>query len=406
MEMNVSEATVGLDILKKDSAIGYDMVETDVQKTRAVTVQCNGKRFRILMELSKGCYGNCSGCSLSTTERKSPQGLDFEKIKKHLWAWLPHIQSNPELRTTVVNYGVGDYFLFDAVDLECLSWITREFFDALPTQRNVISMSTSLLTKAHKMEDKVKAIQKHLHPTQVVFDAVIDPERLTEHGESYRENLAGLTSKFPFVDVVVNAHQGLTEHMAKQVHAFASDAKVLNLDIQYAVHKDNLYRVRVDAEAFTPFWSALWTAFHQNESQEKITLSVAKPVVDEGMSLVDLISRQVEDSIQERVLVQDDGRVFMDGFGFGDVLLDERYEAPHIGIIEEGVFKANRTGVNKLKAMLYRVAQGRECQSCQHQKKCYGTGFGWYQKHAPNVHECHNPAKVWFETLDKKKDLR
>lgn len=383
----------------KDSVLGYDIESTDVIQTREVTVKCNGKRFRILMELAKGCYGNCSGCSLSTTERNAPPPIDLAKVKAQLQAFVPVINEKTHLRTTVVNYGVGDYFMFDEDTLEGLASLTRQFFDQLHTQRNVISLSTSLLSKPKKMAEKVARIKKHLHPTQVVFDAVIDPERIKDHFGAYSRNLTGLTDTFAFVDVVVNVHKGLTEENAHWVHQFARHAKVLNLDIQYAVHKDNRYRVQVSPDEFAPFWQALWTKFKEENASEKIALSMTDPVVDDELSLPELIQKNIAIGLDERVLVDNQNQVWAVGFGFGDVLLDERFSVQPVGHIVDGALVWNTKGIRGLERALLNQANTPVCASCEHVKQCYGTGYGWYQLQTDTPAVCGNPSRVFFKQL-------
>jgi hypothetical protein len=381
-----------------DATIGYDIENHDVSSTREVTVQCNGKRFRILMELAKGCYGNCGGCSLSTVDRGTPPPFDLAKIKEHLFAFIPHIKSKKNLRTTVVNYGVGDYFLHDAKDLEALAALTRGFFDELPTARNVISLSTSLLTKPHKMEEKVRAITRHLHPTQVVFDAVLDPERMESHFDQYRENLSGLTKHFPFVDVVVNLHSGVNEMQAAQIHQFATHASVLNLDMQYALNNTNGYRVQMEQGEFEVFWRRLWVDFKGEGALQKITLSVNEPLVDQDMPLKDLIVAQLQSGAEERVLVDGNGLVHAVGFGFGDVLLDERQDLPPIGEIKNGVFEPRHQWWMPHTMALLKQSMSAPCRVCEHVKTCHGTGYAWYQRMSEGHNKaCQNPAKVFFD---------
>jgi hypothetical protein len=375
----------------KDDALGYNIEDTNIRNTREVTIKCNGKRFRILMELAKGCYGNCSGCSLSTIEKGAPAPLPFDKIETALGAFVPVIRAK-NIRTTIVNYGVGDYFLYDANDLEQLSKITRLFFEQLQTQRNVISLSTSLLSRPEKMEEKAKAITKYLHRSQIVFDAVVDPERLNEHFDTYTKNLEGLTAVFPFFDVVVNVHKGMTPAQAESVLAFSRHAKVLNLDVQYALGKDNTYRVELTPEEFTPFYRVLERGFANRQEEEKLSLSLNEGLADTELGLTDLLSQLIDQSLQERVLVDvDSGHCFPVGFGFGDILLDERYYHPAIGTIVNGVYHPEQKAKIKMMRYLLERAENPVCQNCSKRVACYGTGYGYYQ--AFNTTTCVNPGR-------------
>jgi hypothetical protein len=381
---------------KKDDVLGYDIENTDISDTREVTVKCNGKRFRILMELAKGCYGNCSGCSQSIISRNLAP-IAFEKLELALAAFIPVINSK-EIRTTVVNYGVGDYFIYQPEDLQRLSFITRAFFDQLHTQRNVISLSTSLLSKPDKIEEKARAILSHLHPTQIVFEAVIDPERLEENYDTYVSNLEGLTRIFPFFDVVVNIHTGLTKNQAAVVHRFAQHQKTLNLDIQYAINKDNLQRVAINPDDFE-FGARLFELFEQSQELEKITLSVNEAKADANGLVLPMLDKLISDSLNERVLVNiDTGLCYPVGFAFGDILLDERFDHPSIGYVHDGVYHPDPRAHQKMLKHALKNSQKTVCQSCPHQTQCHGSGYGYYQNFSDTV--CNNPGRLLFKKAD------
>ena len=185
--------------------INYNIDDHDINTAREVTIKCNGKRFRILLELVTSCFGNCTGCSLSYTDRRKLEPeMSIEQIQKTLTYFIPIINNKKELRTTVVNLGTGDYFLMPEEFLEQLFKTIRVFFDQLNTPRNVMTISTSLFLSEEKMLTKIKAITKHLHTSQFAIDGVVDPFLLAIHYDRYVTNYKALTKHFPFFDLVIN----------------------------------------------------------------------------------------------------------------------------------------------------------------------------------------------------------
>lgn len=388
-----------------EEKLGYSILEHDLSKTRDVTEKCDGHRFRIIIELAKGCYGNCLGCAMSNIEKKKPQPLDGTKLKEYLGAFIPVINNKPEVLTTIVNYGIGDYFLYNEDSFEILAEATKWFFDQIKTERNVISLSTSLLSKPENMKEKAERIRKYLEPTQVVFEAVIDPERLEEHFDDYTNNLTLLTSYFSFLDVAINIRKGLTPKDAFLLHKFASQEQVLNLDLQYAVNNTNAYRVQTDPEDFQGFWETLWELFTKDGDERRLSLSLSSPKVDEEMSLPELIKKTTDASFDERVLVDENGEVWFVAYGLGDIFIDSKFSIPGIidvkpiGKIEGGVYIENPKTRRSLEHAMLKAAAGEECMDCKYVKSCYGTGYGWYHIHSGNLDKCGNPAKVCFDML-------
>lgn len=394
----------------KEERLGYSIEETNLDKTRAVTENCDGHRFRVIVELAKGCYGNCLGCAMSNIEKKKPEPLNVTKLKEYLGAFIPVVNNKPDVLTTIVNYGIGDYFLYDEDSFDALAEATRWFFDQIKTERNVISISTSLLSKPENMKEKAARVRKHLAPTQVIFDAVIDPERLEEHFDNYTKNLELLTSYFSFVDVAINIHKGLTPKDAFWLHKFTSQRQVLNLDIQYAVNNTNSYRVQTNPDDFRGFWETLWELFEKDNDEKRLSLSLSSPQIDDEMSIPELIKKATDAAFDERVLVDLEGNVWFVAYGLGDIFVDKKFTVPGIidvqpiGKIENGIYIQNPQTRRTLERAMLKASSGEECRDCEYVKYCYGTGYGWYHIHSEDLNTCGNPAKVCFDMLKEQQE--
>ena len=122
--------------LIKAKEIDYNVDDCSISRARDVTIKCNGKRFRVFLEVVTSCFGNCTGCSLSYSDRRTlaPE-MTIEKIQEILTYFIPIINSKENLRTSVLNLGTGDYFLMETDFLEKLFKTVRIYFDNLDNRR-------------------------------------------------------------------------------------------------------------------------------------------------------------------------------------------------------------------------------------------------------------------------------
>lgn len=372
--------------LNLSNEIDYDLYSTSIESNREVTKQCNGKRFRILMEIAKGCYGNCEGCSLSSIDRKeSNPSMEIAMIKRVFDYFVPIINAKKHIRTSVVNFGVGDYLILQDDFLDDLFKETNNFFNSLNIPRNVLTVSTSLLLNSEKMNKKLEIMTRHLHPNQFAFEIIIDPFRLVKNRENYTKNLKDLNKMFPFFDIVINISDGLTAQHARELVSFVKDNNVLNVDFQYAINNTNDYRVKIDQDKFDSFMNV----FHDELGGEMVDLSISQPSNSLDGLIIEEMEKHADDILNERYFIDHKGAIFPMGFAFGDIILDGRYGFKPIGHIDTPLnyITAKAEIVNYLKTLFLK---NKVCQTCEFNNKCYGTGYGFYNNFATNKKECQN----------------
>lgn len=419
--------------------IGYSKNVTDINKTREVTVKCNGKRFRLFLEIAQGCYGNCLGCSLSMIDRKeSIPSFTIEQIKKTFDYFIPIINNKDNLRTTVINFGVGDYFLLKNNYLEELAKETNSFFSQLTTIRNVISLTSTLLTIPEKMEEKLQILCKYLHPTQIIIDSVIDPSRLKTDYDKYSTNLNYIKTIFPFFDLAINIHSDLTKEDAQLLAKFVNEHHILNLDIQYAINNTNYYRVKIDQLKFEEFF---FTLKEQINDKNALDLSISQPEIDDNLTIQEAIENHAHNMLKERVYVDNKGDIYPLEFAYGDLILDNRFSFPPIGNINDNYINNNNVNYhqqehkvvhlspslksnmtlnntdNKLEfdqikidkmfkngemiiqRELYKIyLKNTVCHHCNYKLKCYSSGYSFYNKYSKDKTICDNIGKNLYET--------
>lgn len=380
--------------------IFYDKESNRVEDSKKTISQLDGKRFRIFLDVVSTCFGNCTGCALSFAERKStePEMHPFQ-IREYLDFFVPLINKKVKekgLFTSVVNFGTGDYFSMEQEFLENLFKETSEFFKKLNTPRNVMTISTSLFMKPEKMLPKVEAIQKYLKGNQFAIDAVIDPTILDKHFDTYLENYKAITSKFPFFDLVVNISNHVEKKDMENLMIFFKELNLLSFDIQYALNKTNTYRVKVDKEKFKELMFIVENNASDIERLIGYNLAIPSAREEDNKTIFDHIKGQAKEIISERFAVKGNGDIYPIAFGYGDILLDEKFDMPRIGHISEPFFNEQRALGILEKYLLDIFRKNKVCHTCLYSSMCYSTGYSFYNKFS-NPKKCENVGLYIYE---------
>lgn len=375
----------------------YDINDSSLEVARNFTIESNGRRFRLFLELVTSCYGNCEGCSLSFIDKKSLEpSMKIEMTKKIFDYFVPIISAKENLLTMSLNMGTGDFFIMDNQFFDDLFKEISIFFNKLPTPRKVLSISTSLSLPEEKLKEKLAIISKYLHPNQLALESVVDPLRLEKDYNRYLNNLKSLTKIFPFYDVVLNISSALKPEHGFLWAKFLLDTEALNFDIQYAINNTNDYRVKIKKEVFDQFISNLYDGLG-DKAKDLFDLSVGIPSTKEEGSIFDEIENQAKEMINERVAVDSLGNMYPIAFGYGDILLDHRYDFPIIGNIDEK-FDSKSAEKKVIDYLSDLFLKHKKCKTCEHSKVCYSTGYAFYNKFS-NKDKCENIGRFVFEKI-------
>ena len=376
-------------------------IQEERQRSKRLNDQPH-QRFRLLLNIAKGCYGNCQGCSLSTTERKESTSQDVPSLAKYLSAFKNKINQNEHLNTLVVNLGVGDYLRYDEATLEQICIEVSQFLDQIRTPRKVISFSTSLLSLPEKFEHKIKIIKKYFTSDQIACDVVVDPDRLGVETQTYATHLSKLKDHIEFIDIAVNLHRAIKKESIRDLQKLIQEIEALNLDLQYAIHPKNKDKVAIHPKDFQVFWNELNQILNLDPEKNEglLSLSFNHSKVDDSIPLEWLIKNQLQNDFEERLAIDESGNVWAVAFGLGDIVLNQDWGLPPVGTVKNGVFEEFKTSQRILKNKLLESANSTSCQTCRFRSLCYGTGYGWYQV-AAQTPTCMNPAYVLFQSKQK-----
>lgn len=380
--------------------VNYDINSRDISEARELILKSDGTRFRIFLEIVTSCLGNCTGCSLSYIHKSdfSPE-LSIEKIQEILTYFIPIINKKNNL-TSVVNLGTGDYFMMDENFLDGLFKSIRVFFDQLKTPRNILTVSTSLFLSEEKMKSRLDIMSKYLHPTQFAIDGVIDPLMLEKHYDRYLRNCIALKKVFPFFDLVLNLSDAIQVEHLELMKKFLKELNLLSFDIQYALHKGNVYRVKTSPEKIEKIFLDVQESVGK-DFNELVQKNIAVPNTDGEGTVFDEIKGQAKEIAKERVMVNAKGDIYPIAFGYNDILLNENYDFPPIGSIYEPYDeeKAAQIIEKYLTKIFY---DNKKCRVCEFSHLCYSTGYSFYNKFSdPN--KCENVGLFMFKKVQNEK---
>lgn len=349
---------------------------------RQQTQESNNKRYRIFLEVVTSCFGNCSGCALSYTARKNLNpDISVQQIQDIFKYFIPIINNKPNITTTNLVLGTGEYFLMNEDFLNNLFKEVNLFFKQLKTPINVLAVSSAMLMSEEKIIDKIMAIKNNLDVNQLAIEGVIDPLLLEVHYDRYLRNYNDMIKHFPLFDLVVNLSDGLKPHNLDLLNKLLSEMEVFNVDVQYQINGDNHYRVKTSPENFTNCMNHIYSNL-KDKHTEVIDMSIAlpMPVVEEDeFTVFDYIKKNAKSSLEERILVKGNGNLYPVGTAYGDILLDERYGFKPIGNISKPIdFDSAENEIFKYMKNIF--LKKPVCHICEHNKQCYGSGYSFYNK--------------------------
>lgn len=376
--------------------INYDINSRDISEARELILKSDGTRFRIFLEIVTSCLGNCTGCSLSYVHKRefSPE-IDIKKVQEILNYFIPIINSKDNL-TSVVNLGTGDYFMMNEDYLDGLFKTIRVFFDQLKTPRNILTVSTSLFLSEEKMKSRLDIMSKYLHPTQFAIDGVIDPLVLEKHYDRYLKNCIALKKVFPFLDLVLNLSNAIEIKHVELMKKFLKELDLLSFDIQYALNKTNVYRVKTSPEKIEEIFLDVENSFSDDFS-DLVLKNVAVPTTKGETTVMEEIKMQAKEIAKERVMVNAKGDIYPIAFGYNDILLNENYDFPPVGNIKEPYDE--ELVAQKIEKYLTNIFyENKKCVVCEYSKLCYSTGYAFYNKFS-NPKECENVGRYIFKKV-------
>lgn len=364
---------------------------------RKQTQDSNGKRYRIFLEVVTSCFGNCSGCALSYTARKNLNpDISLEQIQDIFKYFVPIINNKPNLTTTSLVLGTGEYFLMNEDFLNNLFKEVNLFFKQLKTPINVLAVSSAMLMSEDKIIDKIMALKNNLDKNQFAIEGVIDPLLLEVHYDRYLKNYQDMIKHFPLFDLVVNLSDGLKPQNLDLLNKLLSEMDVFNVDIQYQLNGDNTYRVKTSPENFINCMDHIYANLKDKDS-EVIDMSIALPMPtndDDGLTVFDYIKKNAKESLEERILVKGNGNLYPVGTAYGDIFLDERYGFKPIGNISKPIdLKSAEEEIFKYMKNIF--IKKAVCHTCEHNKQCYGSGYSFYNKFTTGK-ECDNVGLFAF----------
>lgn len=373
-----------------------------LDKKREGVLNYDGHRHRLFLEIVTACYGNCTGCALSSLSKEhSEPRMSIEMVREALAYFRKVIQSKENIKVSDVNLITGDYFLMPVEYIDKLFAELKVHFDIMHDyygylKQPKVTFTTSALKNVYKCKGHFDAMLKYFEPHDFAVEAVIDPLVLDTNYKRYVVNLNEIQNVMPYVDILLNLHSGVKQRHFDKLKRFMDDFKLVNLEIQYAINGDNDYRVKTGQKHVGDLINDIINHCRgRRGGLHVVTQSLSFPAMHDD-NIFELTKLAAKLLVEERAFVNHDGAIYPVAFGYGDILLDSRYGFPKKFSIyqpydEEGLIKE----VQKYLLNLYKGKSA--CHTCEFVKDCYTTGYAFYNRFDTDKHVCENVGRNILE---------
>ena len=266
-------------------------------------------------------------------------------------------------------------------------------------RRESFPRSADLFLSEEKMKSRLEIMSRYLHPTQFAIDGVVDPFMLEKHYDRYLNNYKALTKTFPFFDLVLNLSNEITPEHILLMKKFLKELNILSFDIQYALNNGNTYRVKTSQDKIAQVLEAVYKELGE-ETKQLVELNLAMPdTKEDGQTIFEEMLSHARYIAKERVMVNNRGEIYPIGFGYGDIILDKRYNFNKpIGSIYEP-YDEEKAAQQIFEFLKEIFMKNRVCHSCEFSRLCYSTGYSFYNKLNTQHTSCENVGLYIFKKI-------
>ena len=381
------------------------------------------KRFKILIESVTGCYGSCLGCAFTNDDKmqltplipKEKLPLLFDRLVELLDYDSPKSIVD-HYDTTVINFGGSEHFVYDNEYLGEMFRETSRFFNNVKTKRNVLAFSSSGLLNVDKMEQRSMDMVKTLDKDQFFVDMVIDLNRFDKLKDRYQDSFNFFQKEFGFLDLAVNIESFSDKKDWKSFCNFVDQNGVLNIDLVYALNKNNLHRVPIESSKIFEIYKTVV----ENTKQGKGLFDLHNQLRIKDASYYEELEKQelsvicketAKNILKDAIFIDHNFDVYPVLFVlFADAPLNQRVGAEKIGNLFDDNFKEKYEQFHlKLFSQLMKISiTSKQCSDCPIIKSCYQTGAPLINpllntfngKKVETFEQCQNPVKHFILARD------
>ncbi len=380
-----------------------------------------GKRFKILIETVTGCFGSCLGCAFTENEKfQFTPKIEPNKLPilfKKLQNLLNYNDTRSIIKpyeTTVINYGGSEHFIYDNDYLGELFFQTSKFFHSVLTKRNVLAFSSSGLMNTDKMFQKSRKMLTFLDKEQFVVDFVIDLNRFEKLQNRYQKSLDFFRKEFGFVDLAINLESFSDLRDWNSFCQFVNQNGILNVDIIYAINKNNQNRVKIQAQKIFDIYEKVVLNTKQGKSlfdlHHLLRIKNEQNFHLDTENIQDICQKSAYNILKDGIFIDSQLDVYPILFVlFADVPLNDRLNFPKIGnLLDDNFLEKYQKYHHFLVQYLMKIfLKNKQCYDCPYKLPCYKSGSPLLN---PILNEsqsidsylsCENPVKPFLIAKEK-----
>jgi len=335
------------------------------------------------------CFGRCSGCILSSSERKATSpSMGQATLETAIFRLKEHASSLAPLKRVNVIYGIGDHVIYGSDYLVRLHKLGSEVVRAgrpLEKNRSVVFFTTSLVGREEDVIRLLRDVKERLDGDVPFIPQVVLDGRLMnaeKFGPRWKNMVSVAKDLFGRVDLATNlSAEAVSVMPPEQLVSFAEangfDEVAVNWapTIANARHTvgdvDNIRKWLIEFDSLADTLPWLNTTY-----RPVIAKMIKAAEARHGLSMQEVARDIVPETMMKAFEVEPDGTVIPKFEAVGDVTHSARHGLRPIGHINDGPIRnLVADAASTVSARIMAIHAKGACASCRFSPACAGTGF-------------------------------
>ena len=397
------------------------------------------KSIQIVIEDTNRCGGNCSGCSLMSTERMQKSGFDFlgfnqkvEKVNDLLVVMAQEsADTKEEIESISIFLGQGDHFLMSNDEIQRFVESCSKIIPESLKSKSVIFVTASAIGNSEEIMEKMNLFYDLFLEYKVPFfiQAVFDPKKYVQYKNfqgKYLRNILVFKEKCLMTELTINLGEDVFENMTpKNFHDFMCENGFLHAEFNWIM--SNL-TIEMWKNKSHEMWSWLKELIVLNKEDHRYEINflpiMGNALRNKGKDVL-RIKDDIAQSLENNIYIGYGGDINLGQMGVINNIttLEERKVYVDSKIINFEKFKNSSSLLNKKiqdfktgkelysfvldladkysKTVQLGIMKRSSCQDCDYKSVCsVGGSYHWFKYFEGNKDVCPWEIKSLYEHVE------
>lgn len=354
----------------------------------------NVEDITIVIEDVVGCPGHCAGCVLSEFQRtdKTPK-FSLSLLDKSLEKIKEHLDNLNQLKRIQLVFGIADHFILPLDYLEKIFLKSSSLMKKLNIDKESgIFITTSMIGKTNVIVEKVNFLQKlsEQQNTRLFFNVVLDTNTFQNQKllSVFSENVQKSFEISKSLDLTINLSYETLSHVTPKVLIdYCLSYNFKHLVVNWLPTINNFDKVYKNVEEISK-WLLDLLEYSKNQDFHitfkktiKDTLKFSKNYQNTD-SLIDVIESQFIYNSVNNLIINSDGKIFINYEAIGDIPHGENLNVEPLGSVYDEITIMEMIGKKSkyYTSLAMKNIMNENCLNCEFIKECAISGFHYYNK--------------------------